>query len=291
MAQPLSLQSIIQQAPPKPPRILIYGSAGIGKTTFAAQALKPVFIMTEEGTGTRQVAHFPRARSFGRVLEALALLYSKPHDYRTVVIDSLDWLEQLILAKTCENNRWSSIEDPGYGKGYMVALNFWRQYLEGLDALRDDHQMTIVQIGHAEVRRFDSPEHDPYDRFQIKLHTKAAALMQEYTDVVLFANYQTITTSADVGFNKKTTRALGSGLRRMHTSERPAFIAKNRYDLPYELPLDWRAFADAMPAQLRPMLTDAPREPQPSAPHDAHEHFGVIDHSAHAAAHAGARSH
>ena len=102
--------------------------------------------------------------------------------------------------------------------------------------------MTVIQIAHTDIKRFDSPEHDPYDRYVIKLHTRAAALLQEHSDVVLFANYRISTVKADVGFNKKVNRAMGSGERVIHTAERPAFLAKNRYGLPDTLPLDWQAF-------------------------------------------------
>lgn len=171
-----------------------------------------------------------------------------------MVIDSVDWLEPLVWGKACRDNGWGSIEDAGYGKGYVAALTLWRQYIDGLNALRDDRGMTVVQIAHTDIKRFDSPEHDPYDRYVIKLHTRAAALMQEHSDIVLFANYRISTVKADVGFNKKVNRAMGSGERVIHTAERPAFLAKNRYGLPETLPLDWQSFAQAMPDVIKPML-------------------------------------
>ena len=229
------------------PRILIHGVAGVGKTTFAAGAPKPVLVQTEDGLGTLEVPRFPLARSFDEVMEALAALYTDSHDFATVVIDSVDWLEPLVWQKACQENGWKDLEEPGYGKGYVAALDPWRQYLEGLNALRDERGMTVIQIAHTDIKRFDSPEHEPYDRYVIKLHARAAALLQEHSDVVLFANYRISTVKSDVGFNKKVTRALGSGERVLYTAERPAFLAKNRYGLPDTLPLSWAAFAEAMP--------------------------------------------
>jgi len=225
----------------------VHGVAGVGKTTFAAGSEKPVVVPTEDGLGTLDVPHFPLARKFEDVMEALAALYSERHDFKTVVIDSVDWLEPLIWARTCQDNGWPSIEEPGYGKGYVAALGHWRDYLEGLNALRNERGVTVIQIAHTEIRRFDSPEHEPYDRYVIKLHARAAPLLQEHSDVVLFANYRISTVKADVGFNKKVTRALGSGERVLYTAERPAFLAKNRFGLPDSLPLSWEAFAAAMP--------------------------------------------
>ena len=243
----ISLASLQQASSLAPPRILVHGVAGVGKSTFAANAESPVVVATEDGLGMLKVASFPLARSFDQVMEALAALYSEPHEFGTVVVDSVDWLEPLIWKRACDDNRWGSIEEPGYGKGYIAALDLWRQYLDGLNALRDERGMTVIQIAHTDIRRFDSPEHEPYDRYVIKLHARAAALLQEHSDIVLFANYRISTVKSDVGFNKKVTRALGSGERGLYTAERPAFLAKNRYGLPDVLPLDWQAFAAAMP--------------------------------------------
>lgn len=250
----ISLASLNRLDTPRPPRIVIYGPHGIGKNTFLSGAPKPVLINIEDGhpTGT-PIEAFPQAKTFQDVMDAIGVLYSEDHDFETAGVDSLDWLEPLVWAEAIRRNNetnpsetWVSIESAGYGKGYIAALDVWRDYFEAIDALRNDKGMAIIQTAHAEVKRFDSPQTEPYDRYQIKLHKAASALAQEHADMVLFANFKTSVTKADAGFNKKVSRGVGAGQRVMYTEERPAFLAKNRHRLPAELPLDWDALAAAM---------------------------------------------
>ncbi len=205
----------------------------------APAAPKPEFILTEDGLGRLQTTAFPLAKNYAEVMEALDALLNEKHDFETVVVDTLDWLEPLIWAEVCRNQGVNSIEDIGFGKGSVFALDLWRFYLGKLDRLRNEKKMLVLQIAHSVIKSVDSPKHEHYDRYEIKLHAKASALLQEHSDCVLFANYRVSTTKTDVGFKKKVNRAVGSGERLLFSQERPAFLAKNRYGLPHELPMDW----------------------------------------------------
>lgn len=253
----ISLSSLNRIDTPKPPRIVLYGPHGIGKNTFLAGCPNPVLIDIEGGhPANAPVTAFPQAKTYQDVIDALAALYSEEHDYQTVGIDSLDWFEPMVWAETIRRNNetpgakhWNSIEDAGYGKGYLATLDVWREYLDAINALRDDKGMIVVQTAHAEIKRFDSPETEPYDRYQIKLQRLASALVQEHADMVLFANMKVATAKVDVGM-KAVTRGIGIGSRTLYTEERPSYLAKNRHGLPPELPLSWAAVEAAMTATM-----------------------------------------
>lgn len=225
-----------------PLRTMIYGVHGIGKSTFAAFSPSPVFIQTEDGLATIGAPRFPVAETLADVIDAIGTLYAEQHDYKTVVVDSLDWLERLIHTRVCEQRSVSSIEDIGYGKGYVFALIHWRDVLSGLDALQK-RGMNVILCAHAQIEKFANPETDTYDRYSPKLHKLASALVQEWSDDVLFAMYQVITRKVDEGFDKKRTIPIGEGERIIRTSERPAHVAKNRHRLPPEMPLDFQTYA------------------------------------------------
>lgn len=229
----------------RPPMLLVYGTSGIGKTTFGAGAPSPIFVRTEDGLGILEVDSFPVSNTWQDVVDALGTLYTENHSYQSVVVDSLSALETLIWRQVANSQDKDNIEDIGYARGYVMALDYWHRFLDGIVALRDKGMIPVL-IAHSDVIRFDSPEHEPYDRYQIKLHKKAFQLMYERCDVIAFANYATSVTKTDVGFKKKVTRGVEVGERQLHLVEKPAFIAKNRYSLPESIPFKWQALQDAL---------------------------------------------
>jgi len=232
---------------PAPRRVMLYGTHGIGKSTFGSMCPGSIFIQTEDGLGEIDCDKFPLVETFDQVITALSELYSEKHPYRTVVVDSLDWLERLIWADVCKKKMVESIEDIGYAKGYVFALTQWREFLDGLTALRTERGMMVMLIAHAKIEKFENPETDNYDRYVPRLHKLASAVVQEWCDEVLFATYKVYTKTTDEGFNRKKTKGTGTGERIIRTTERPAHVAKNRLNLPDELPLDWTAYEQYLP--------------------------------------------
>ncbi len=236
----------------KPPRILIYGTEGIGKSTFGAEAPRPIFIQTEDGLDEINCDRFPLATSYEQVSAALQELRTAEHDYESVVIDSLDWLERLVWDSLCQEYGVSSIEkvDGGYARGYTHALKHWREIVNHLNALRNQKGMVVVLIAHSKVERFEDPEAASYDRYSPRLHKHAAALVSEWCDAVLFATRKIRTQSEDAGFNRKRNiaHAVGRDERILRCVGGPSCVAKNRYGITDELPLSWSAFIQSLSA-------------------------------------------
>jgi adenylate kinase family enzyme len=237
------LEQVASGRSPAARRVMLYGTHGVGKSTFASRAPKPVFIQTEDGLGEIDCDKFPLTTAFEQAMQALSELYTDKHPYRTIVVDSLDWLERLIWAEVCRKRNVESIEDIGYAKGYVFALTQWREFLEGLTALRNDKGMMVVLISHARIERFENPETESYDRYVPRLHRLASQVLQEWCDEVLFATFKVYTKQTDEGFDRKRTQGIGTGERIIRTVERPAHVAKNRLNLPEEMPLDWNVYA------------------------------------------------
>ncbi len=247
----MTTQAILQGKITRPRIITFYAVQGIGKSTWAASAPAPVFIQTEKGLDDIGVDRYPIARSWADVRNQLAQLCQTDHHYRTVVIDSLSALEPLIFEETCRDKGVKNIEDCGYGKGYTFALTYWRELTLALEYLLESKGMNVILIGHSRVTRYENPETDPYDRFEINIHKSASALIQQWSDEVLFANYEIFTMEKTGDFNKKRIRATGDGTRKIYTSERPAYKAKNRLNMPDSIPMTkengWAEYARYLP--------------------------------------------
>lgn len=216
-----------------PPRICIYGGHGIGKSTLASQFPNPIFISTEDGLDSLDVVSFPRANHVNDVVTSIKTLIKEPHDFKTVVIDSVDWLVEPLIVGNVEASH--EAKDLAYGKGQMLVAEEFREILQGLDVLRMKRGMNVVLIAHAAVVRFEDPRTEPYDRYQPKLPNRCNALLQEWADVLAFAAFKVIIRKSDTGFNNTKNRGVTTGERLLHFVENPAYAAKNRFNCPEDV--------------------------------------------------------
>lgn len=230
----MNLNDLIQENNKnQPPRILLHSKHGLGKSSWAAVSPSPIFIQTEDGLGEIKAPRFPLSKTIEEVFKYIKLLIKEEHQYKIVVVDTIDWFEKIVWDKICQENDVENIEKIGYAKGYTFAMNYHEKLLRGLSKLREEKNMAIILLAHNEIKPFQNPEGENYDQYIIKLHKKAAAKYEEFCDAVFFMNHKAYVQKEKGDLKAKV---IGSGERVIFTEPRPAFTAKCRYDLPFEIP-------------------------------------------------------
>ena len=241
-------------------KVGIYGTEGVGKTTFAARFPGAVFIDTEGSTKHMDVARFDFPDSLNDVLDELNYVVGHPEEIGTVIIDTVDWLEKYIFRAVCEEKGLKNIEDMGYGKGYVFAKQKMQGLLELLDIITQ-RGVHVVLICHSMIRKFELPdEMGSYDRYMLKLNEKnIAPLVKEWVDLLLFVNYKTDIIKDAVG---KTMKGRGGQKRVMYANHSACWDAKNRFGLPDEMPFDYgqiaHLFGEAKPVEAQEIPEEKP---------------------------------
>lgn len=234
----------------EPLRGLIYGPEKVGKSTFAADAPRPLFFDPTRGTSELDVERvaYPEDGSdyeWSDVLELVEWLRTGEHSYETLVLDELGKIEALCWQHVCsmhskKGKRYDSIEDFGYGKGYELAIREWRLLLASVERLQRERGVHFLVLAHSKVSAFRNPEGEDFDRFEPEAHKKLVGLLKQWCSFVFFARYETLVDERD-----SRARGVSTGRRVIHTVRKAAFDAGNRYDLPEQLALSWSEFQAA----------------------------------------------
>ena len=240
------LDSVIKESPPRPRRTLVYGPEGIGKSTFAAAWPQSLVIQTEDGLADIACARLPLAKSWADVEAAFLALCKEPHEFKAIVIDSIDWLERLIWVEVCKAHKVDSIDEIGFFRGYTFALAWWARVIKALDYLRQERGCEAVLVAHSKIEKVPLPGLDPFERFEPKINKHAQHLLIEWCDEVLFARWEIQTRKTEEGFGKARIRAIGGTDRVLCCHPTAAWIAKTRLrHLPAAMELDTTAYLAA----------------------------------------------
>lgn len=246
-------------------KTVIYGPEGVGKSQLASQFPEPLFIDTEGSTGNMDVARLDKPTSWTMLMNQIAFVKSNPTVCKSLVIDTIDWAERLCIEHICASHNKKGIEDFGYGNGYTYVSEEFGRLLNRLQELVDIG-VNVVLTAHAQIKKFEQPdEMGAYDRWELKLGKKTtsqtAPLVKEWCDLLLFCNYKThVVASDDKG---KKHKAQG-GTRVMYTEHHPAWDAKNRHGLPFEVPLAYGSISHIFERQAQSLQSNpTPAQPAP----------------------------
>ncbi len=252
-------------------KVVVYGPEGIGKSSFAANFPNPVFIDTEGSTKFMDVRRFDqKPSSWQMLLQQVEYVRNNPETCETLVVDTMDWAEMLCSNSVCATYKKKSIEDFGYGKGYVFLQEEFGRLLNLLEEVIE-RGINVVVCAHAKMRKFEQPdEMGAYDRWEMKLTKQVAPLVKEWADIVLFANYKTFVVETE-----EKTKKVSGGKRVMYTTHHPCWDAKNRHNLKEVLPLDFAEIAQLFIPAAR--STQAVPEVKPAAVSAEESTYQVIE--------------
>lgn len=220
-----------------PIKTVIYGAEGVGKSSLAAKFPNPLFLDTEGGTSRLNVRRI-RIGGWEELLETVKEIIATPEVCKTLVLDTADWAEAYCIDYICKKYRQNSIESFGYGKGYTYIQEEFGEFLKLLSKLTELGINPVI-IAHGKPRKFELPdEQGAFDRYETKLTRQVAPLIKEWCDMLLFCNYKTFVVTTE----NNSKKAQG-GKRVMYTTHNPCWDAKNRFNLPDELDLDFASIA------------------------------------------------
>jgi len=251
------LERITTGVKPRPPRILVYGPAGVGKSSWAAQAPSPVFIPVEDGIDHLSVPRFDHVTDYAKFVECLKAVRDEPHDFQTLVIDSLTALQNLVTDGVCKAAGVKFLETAygGYNRGQSAALTQMRKEVYSLlDEIRAKRNMAIVQIAHDHIENVKRADGTTDRRLAPRLIPGICDWVSEWNDIVISADFRTI---EDANGNRMIVGKNG-GEREMYAVGTIHRLAKNRYGIPTgALPFTWDAIREAI---ARAKASDAPAQ-------------------------------
>lgn len=176
----------------RPPKVVVYGPEGVGKTILASKFPKPVFLDFEGGSSRLEVDRIPRPRTLAELNAKLDEYQREPLGHKTLVFDTADWMEQLIVNHVCADRKVKALGEVAYGQGYNLVADVFAQLLDRLAQFQAATGMGVLFCAHAAQRKVDNPEQmSTYDHWELKLSKKASPLLKEWCDFLLFYKFET----------------------------------------------------------------------------------------------------
>lgn len=228
------LANAITKPTPSAPKGILYGGAGIGKTTFAGSAENSFIIDCENGAGTILCQRSPYLETWDEIEKWLLAIENDKHQYQVVAIDTVDWLVRRIIERVLGKSIAQTLHADGlsYGKGKGMVINYiYRCLLPCLDRIVN-RGIAIVLLAHAKRTDITDVDGITIEKTAPDLHDDYLNTFVEWADFVCLAR-------KDV-----------DGKRTLLTVEDNRALAKNRYAMPPVIDFTWPAFTSAISTGL-----------------------------------------
>jgi len=253
----MSLNNILQKGKSiEQLKIVLYGEEKVGKSTFAAGAPKAIFLDVEGGTNFLDVARIHRDNlpTFDSIMNTIDMLIEEDHQFSTLNVDSIDWVQERACEKIAEENNARSYRDNknknlAYGVGTDLVFMLMKNFISKLEQLRTQRRMNIILIAHCKVKHIDEPTGSSYDKYVPKLLEQVEGYCKEWADFILFAK-KPIQTYKDSSDSERRKSKVNNNEPILFTDKNGSYVGGGRVPLPDELPLTWSAFSSALKDSL-----------------------------------------
>lgn len=245
----IDLSKLLPSVSLRLPKMVIYGPKGIGKSDFCAQIPDVIVMDVENGMDSFYVPKY-KISKYDQIREFLIALYKQPHSFKYLVVDSADWVQDLMSESLCTQFKAATLSDRGcsaflFGEGYKKLGRLWGQFLSSLSALNRDRNMGIILTAHPQIRKFEDPLSSSYDQYSLKIDNVGGEKLKEWADAVLFATFRVNINEEKGDFGSVVKRG-ADGVRVLHTQPNACYEAKNRFGLPPTIPFEknksWQSF-------------------------------------------------
>jgi hypothetical protein len=235
--------------------ILLYGSPKLGKSSFASKAPGSLFFECEPGLNHLEVFKVP-TYSWEAFLEACKLVAKGDHNFKTIVIDTIDNAFKMCSDYVCAKHGIEYEGDMGHGKGWALVKNEWHRVLTRLASL----PYGLIMISHAIDKTIETRTGE-YTKTTPSLPDRARNVVLGLVDIILFGD----------SIAKKDAAGNVTIERVVRTKPHPTYEAGDRTGrLPELLPLDYEQFMKAFNSPARGSETGTGSAAKSSTPASTH---------------------